>query len=116
EHAQIVDLDVWNFEFQDMKQHFDVVLSDMAPNTTGNRATDQYRSYELFARALEIAAIVLKPGGAFVGKLFQGPEFQAAKQRAQEIFETVQITRPKATRSESFEVFFVGKNRKTLTT
>lgn len=48
---------------------YDVVLTDMAPKTTGNRVTDQSRSYELFMRALAVAATLGAPGGAFVGKI-----------------------------------------------
>jgi 23S rRNA U2552 (ribose-2'-O)-methylase RlmE/FtsJ len=51
---------------------YDVVLSDMAPRTTGNRLGDQTRSFELFMRALAVAEKLLKPGGAFVGKIFMG--------------------------------------------
>lgn len=87
---------------------FDVVLSDMAPATSGHRATDQYRSFELFMRALEIAAGVLAPGGRFVGKIFQGGEFPDAKRAVAGHFEQVRVLRPEATRSESYEVFLVG--------
>jgi 23S rRNA (uridine2552-2'-O)-methyltransferase len=94
-------------------QSFEVVLSDMAPNTTGNRFTDQCRSHELFMQALLIAESVLVPGGSFVGKLFQGPDFDAARQRLSELFGAQRIIRPKATRSESIETFLVGQDRRT---
>jgi 23S rRNA (uridine2552-2'-O)-methyltransferase len=82
---------------------FDVVLSDMAPSTTGHRFTDQARSFELFMRALEVASAVLAPGGAFAAKLFQGGDFAEAKRAVQ-----VRVVRPQATRSESYEIFVVG--------
>lgn len=87
---------------------FDVVMSDMAPATTGHRFTDQARSFGLFMRALEIAEGVLAPGGAFVAKLFQGPDFEDAKRAVAERFGEVRIVKPKATRSESIEVFVCG--------
>lgn len=88
---------------------FDVVMSDMAPSTTGHRFTDQARSFALFMRALELACSVLAPGGAFVAKLFQGGDFPEAKQAVAERFEHVRIVRPKATRTESYELFVVGQ-------
>jgi 23S rRNA (uridine2552-2'-O)-methyltransferase len=87
---------------------FDVVMSDMAPSTTGHRFTDQARSFALVMRALEIATAVLAPGGSFVAKIFQGGDFPEAKKAVQERFETVRIVRPQATRTESIEVFLVG--------
>ena len=87
---------------------FDVVISDMAPKTSGQRHADQYRSYELVMRALELTRTVLKPGGTFVAKIFQGAEFEDARNAVREVFEKVRIIRPKATRNESYEVFLVG--------
>jgi 23S rRNA (uridine2552-2'-O)-methyltransferase len=87
---------------------FDVVLSDMAPATTGHRSLDQMRSQELFMRALELARGVLAPGGAFVGKIFQSGDFPEAKKAVAASFEEARVIRPTATRAESFEVFLVG--------
>ena len=87
---------------------FEVVMSDMAPSTTGHRATDQTRSFALVMRALEVATAVLAPGGSFVAKIFQGGEFPDARKAIQERFEKVKIVRPQATRTESIEVFLVG--------
>lgn len=87
---------------------FDVVMSDMAPATSGHRFTDQARSFELFMRALSIASEVLAPGGAFVAKLFQGGDFDEARRAVAERFETVKLVKPKATRSESIELFVCG--------
>ena len=91
---------------------FDVVLSDMAPHTSGQRHRDQFRSYELYMRALEIARAVLVPGGAFVGKIFQGPELEEARAATKDAFTTVRTLKPDASRSESFEIFLVGLSAK----
>jgi 23S rRNA (uridine2552-2'-O)-methyltransferase len=91
---------------------FEVVLSDMAPATIGHRDTDMARSYELFMVALDLALRVLAPGGAFVGKIFQGGEFQHAHAELKRNFKTVKVVRPKATREMSYEVFLVGQGRK----
>jgi 23S rRNA (uridine2552-2'-O)-methyltransferase len=90
---------------------FDVVLSDMAPSTTGQRDVDQARSHELFTLALDVAARVLRPGGKFCGKIFQGPDLKQAEAAVRSAFQSARIVRPKATRSESYEVFIVGLGR-----
>lgn len=91
---------------------YDVVLSDMAPSTTGTREADQAQSFELFMRALEIAGALLLPGGSFVGKIFMGPDFPLAKKRVKELFETERAIRPEGTRDSSFEIFIVGLGRR----
>jgi 23S rRNA (uridine2552-2'-O)-methyltransferase len=91
---------------------YDVVLSDMAPSTTGTRESDQAKSFELFMRALELAGALLLPGGSFVGKIFMGPDFPSAKRRVKELFETERAIRPEGTRESSFEIFVVGLGRR----
>jgi 23S rRNA (uridine2552-2'-O)-methyltransferase len=91
---------------------YDVVLSDMAPSTTGTRESDQARSFELFMRALELAGSLASPGGGFVGKIFMGPDFTAAKRRVKELFTTERAIRPEGTRESSFEIFLIGLGRR----
>jgi 23S rRNA (uridine2552-2'-O)-methyltransferase len=91
---------------------YDVVLSDMAPDTSGDRATDQARSHALFEAALDVAERMLDPGGAFVGKLFMGPDFEAARARMRALFDEVRVMRPEAVRTRSTEVFLVGRGRR----
>jgi len=91
---------------------YDVVLSDMAPNTTGTREADQAQSFELFMRAVEIAGALLRPGGSFVGKIFMGGDFPLAKKRVKELFETERTIRPEGTRASSYEIFVVGLGRR----
>ncbi len=90
---------------------YDVVLSDMAPSTTGVRFTDQARSYELFTRALEIAAALLRPGGSFVGKIFMGEDLPNARARVRELFDKERLIRPEGTRTQSYELFVIGEAR-----
>jgi 23S rRNA (uridine2552-2'-O)-methyltransferase len=90
---------------------FQVVLSDMAPHTSGNRQKDQYLSFELFMRALQIAEQVLTPSGSFVGKIFQGPEFEQARSALTAAFSTTRILKPEASRKESYEIFLFGRIR-----
>ena len=87
---------------------FDAVLSDMAPDTTGIRHVDQARSEALFERALDIAGQVLSPGGNFVGKLFQGPEFAPLVARCRREFAHVKIEKPAGSRQASIEMYVAG--------
>ena len=87
---------------------FDVVLSDMAPSTSGNKDTDQARSFELVLRALEVARVHGKPGSSFVAKIFMGPDFEAARKAAREVYAEVRTLRPETVRKNSVEVFLVG--------
>lgn len=116
---------------------FDVVLSDMCHFTHGNTVTDAYKSLDLARIAYEIATMhagtsyrgeteensdspttigkgtgVLKPGGSLVMKLLQGPGAQEFAQELREYFGKVAWHRPKATRSESKEVFLLGLKKK----
>ncbi|MEK6706872.1 MAG: RlmE family RNA methyltransferase [Bdellovibrionota bacterium] len=92
---------------------FDVVLSDMAPKTTGIRATDQARSLELCETALTLAEKQLKPGGHFVCKMFHSDDFAGFKKKLTDKFDKVEILRPKSTRKGSTEIFFVALRRLT---
>jgi 23S rRNA (uridine2552-2'-O)-methyltransferase len=93
---------------------YDVVLSDMAPKTTGNRMSDQARSYDLFMRALSVASTLLKVGGAFVGKIFMGEDLPAARVELRKHFASEKLIRPDSTRSVSYEIFVIGMDRRPL--
>ncbi|MCB0403837.1 MAG: RlmE family RNA methyltransferase [Bdellovibrionales bacterium] len=90
----------------------DLVLSDMAPKTTGIHDTDVARSAELAELALQTALHVLKPGGNFVAKLFMGDSFEAYDVSLKEHFQIVKKLRPESTRKHSREIFFIAKNFK----
>jgi len=91
---------------------YDVVLSDMAPSTTGSKIADQARSFELFMRAVSVAAALGAPGGSFVGKLFMSDDFTKARDALRDLFDEVRTIRPEGTRSSSGEVFLVGLKKK----
>ncbi len=86
----------------------DIVLSDMAPNTVGHRETDHIRIVGLIELAVDFAVSVLKPGGAFVAKAFQGGETAEVIGRLKKHFEKVQHIKPKASRADSSEVFLAA--------
>jgi 23S rRNA (uridine2552-2'-O)-methyltransferase len=86
----------------------DVVLSDMAAPATGHRGTDHLRTLALFESALDVAESVLKPGGVFVGKLFQGGATGETTARLKSGFELVRYAKPEASRAQSVEVYLVA--------
>jgi 23S rRNA (uridine2552-2'-O)-methyltransferase len=87
----------------------DLVLTDMAAPTTGHRATDHLRTVALFEIALEVAADTLKPGGAFVGKVFQGGATGELLSRIKKLFRDVKHVKPPASRAESVELYLVAQ-------
>ena len=87
-------------------------MSHMAPDTSGIRSMDQARSEALFERALEIALLTLAPGGNFVGKLFQGPEFKKLIEAVRASFEVGKTAKPESSRQISIEQYVVGLRRK----
>jgi 23S rRNA (uridine2552-2'-O)-methyltransferase len=87
---------------------YDVVLSDMAPNTSGSKIRDQAGSLELCLRALDVALALGKVGSHFVAKIFMSGDFQIARKIAGERYEKCQVIRPEGTRQQSTEVFIVG--------
>ena len=89
----------------------DIVLSDMAPNTTGHRQTDHLRIVGLIEAALDFALEVLKPGGTFVTKAFQGGEMAGVITLLKANFAEVKHVKPKASRQESSEVYLVALRR-----
>jgi len=87
-----------------------VVLSDMAPDTSGVRSMDQARSEGLFERALELAERLLAPGGHFLGKLFQGPDWQRLIARCRAGFGEVKTLKPAGSRKESIEQYVLARH------
>jgi 23S rRNA (uridine2552-2'-O)-methyltransferase len=113
--ARIVVGDVMKIDVAELKGElpaFDVVLSDMAPDTSGIRHLDQTRSEALFERALEIATLTLAPGGNFVGKLFQGPDFKKLSDQVRSLFEVGKTAKPESSRQISIEQYVIGKGFK----
>ena len=87
----------------------DVVLSDMAPATTGHAATDHLRILALAEAALFVAGQILKPGGAFVAKVFQGGAEGALLAQLKRSFAELRHAKPPASRAQSAETYVVAK-------
>jgi len=108
--------DIFDREFVEaaLRDHlpFDVVLSDMAPATSGIKVADSARSALLFERAFEIAAYVLRPGGTFLAKIFHGSEFHQLLAQLKKEFGQTRAIRPEATRKQSREIYILAMNLK----
>jgi len=93
-------------------REFHVVISDMAPSTTGNRSVDATRSFDLSQAALTTAQNRLLPGGAFVCKIFQGEDFNQFIQRIKSLFNLHRIFKPQSSRKASREIYIIGLNKR----
>jgi 23S rRNA (uridine2552-2'-O)-methyltransferase len=88
----------------------DLVMSDMAPNISGNRAIDQPRTLALLDEALAFAREVLRPGGDFLAKAFQGEGIDGFTRELKEHFKVVKTLKPKASRPESREIYLLARS------
>ena len=93
---------------------FDLVMSDMAPSTSGSKIRDQALSSELFHAALAVARAVSSPNSSFVAKLFMSGSFPEAKSAVNQAYRTVKVLRPEGIRQNSSEIYIVGKSRCSL--
>ena len=110
-----VQADIMDDSFFDLlskKGRFDVILSDAAPSTSGNRFVDSYKSYELSERVMEIALNSLKIGGNLVIKILQGEKTSEFRDELKKYFAFSKLFKPLASRSESSEIFLIAMNFK----
>ena len=99
-------------KFLSEKGPFDVILSDAAPSTTGNRLIDTTRSFDLVLEILSLTDNILKSGGNSVYKIFQGEDSKIILDKMKIIFNQVKVFKPRSVRSESFETYYIGINKK----
>jgi len=107
-HIKIISADVFTLNIESLEKDFNVVLSDMAPATTGHKAVDAARSYNLCETALKIAQSILLPGGSFVCKIFQGPDFNLFLDAVRAGFKGLKIFKPQSSRKASKEIYVIG--------
>ena len=106
--CDLTDTDVPAMLKQALDGPADIVMSDMAAPTTGHRATDHIRTIALVEIALEVAEDTLRPGGTFVGKVFQGGSSNELLARLKKSFREVKHVKPPASRAESVELYVVA--------
>jgi len=103
--------DVFNDEIFKIKGLFDVIVSDMAPNTSGIKELDEGGSFRLVMRVLEIVEKLLKTNGNILFKMFESEETEKVLEKAKKLFKKVKIYRPKATKKRSNEIYILGKDK-----
>ena len=91
-----------------IRKKFRVILSDIAPRTSGNKWIDQQQSLNLARRVIELAEKLLERGGNLYVKVFEGEDFKEFADSVRKSFKTVKIVKPKSSRRESREVFVLG--------
>jgi len=113
-HVTAMECDIFATPVADLAAlgPFDLVLSDLAPHTSGIKEADAIRSVELVELVLVVADACLVEGGALVAKVFQGVGFEALREEFRRRFRTVRLLKPEASRKESVEIFLVGLERK----
>ncbi len=94
--------------------NLDVIISDMAADTTGNKSLDSIRTNQLCAEVINFSSKILKNNGVFVSKLFMGEDFIEVSNLAKSLFKNVNFFKPEASRSESKETYLHCKIIKTL--
>lgn len=107
----VLDVLAEDFDAKLLELHdglYDAVISDMAPKTSGIKATDEARSLRLAGKAMEVAVSRGRPGSSFVAKLFMGGDFEEFRGQVRTHYEDVKVVRPEATRGASMEVYLVG--------
>jgi 23S rRNA (uridine2552-2'-O)-methyltransferase len=107
-HIKIISADIFVLDIESIGKGFNVVLSDMAPATTGHKGVDAARSYNLCETALNIAQSILLPGGSFVCKIFQGPDFNLFLNAVRAGFKGLKIFKPQSSRKASKEIYVIG--------
>lgn len=111
-NATFIEGDILATDPQVFGEAFDCIISDMAPNTTGIRLTDQARSEELCRMCLSLANTHLKNGGNLVMKLFEGPDDKQLVTDTKSMFHRVERFKPEGVRKGSFETYIVGLKKK----
>lgn len=101
--------DLIGLESLGVEKQFDVIISDMAPNTTGIKSVDQARSLALVEKVFEVMPFFLKKNGNFVIKVFDSHDAQAFLKKQKKLFKDFDLLKPKSTRSISKEFFAIGR-------
>ncbi len=110
-NVRVLEADIFDLCANDLEMNggmVDVILSDMAPKTTGIRGTDAQRSYALNQQVLLLADELLRPQGSLLVKAFQGAPLEQLRREFSNSFAQVKLCKPKSSRSESVEIFLLG--------
>ena len=101
--------DFLKYNFTNLKNKFDLVLSDVAPNTTGHQSTDHLRISQLIYEVIDRLEIILKNQGSFIFKIWKGEEEKEIINKLKKLFDKVEYFKPKSSRQESSEIFIISR-------
>ena len=101
--------DFLKYNFINLKKKFDLVLSDVAPNTTGHQSTDHLRISQLIYEVIDRLEIILKNQGSFIFKIWKGEEEKEIIKILKKLFNKVEYFKPKSSRQESSEIFIISR-------
>ena len=104
--------DFLNYDFNNFKNKFDLVLSDIAPNTTGHQSTDHLKISQLIYEIIDRLQFILKNNGSFIFKIWKGEEEKEIINTLKSMFNKVDYFKPKSSRQESSEIFIVSREFK----
>ena len=104
--------DFLNYDFNNFKNKFDLVLSDIAPNTTGHQSTDHLKISQLINEIIERLKFILKVKGSFIFKIWKGEEEKEIINKLKLMFNKVDYFKPKSSRKESSEIFIISRGFK----
>ena len=114
-NVKVLQVDIFELTAKDLEMNggmVDVILSDMAPRTTGISGTDALRSYALNQQVLQLAGDLLRTQGTLLVKAFQGAPLEELRREFSNSFAQVKLCKPKSSRSESVEIFILGLAKK----
>ncbi len=101
--------DFLKYNFTNLNNKFDLVLSDVAPNTTGHQSTDHLRISQLIYEVIDRLEIILKKQGSLIFKIWKGEEEKEIIRMLEKIFDKVEYFKPKSSRQESSEIFIISR-------
>ena len=104
--------DFFKYELNNTKNKFDLVLSDVAPNTTGHQSTDHLKISQLIYEIIGRLEIILKNKGSFIFKIWKGEEEKEIIKKLKKFFDKVEYFKPKSSRQESSEIFIISRGFK----
>ena len=104
--------DFLQFNFDKLKKNFDLILSDIAPNTTGHKSTDHLRLSSMLFDIIDILDQVMIKGGVFVTKIWKGSDEREIINILKKKFDEVSYFKPDSSRKDSVEIFIIAKNFK----
>tara|TARA_B100001057_G_scaffold431844_1_gene459600 strand:- start:36 stop:635 length:600 start_codon:yes stop_codon:yes gene_type:complete len=104
--------DFLKYDLNNLKNKFDLALSDVAPNTTGHQSTDHLRISQLIYEVIDGLEIILKNKGSFIFKIWKGEEEKEIIKILKKIFDKVEYFKPKSSRQESSEIFIISRGFK----